>query len=493
MVSCFCEVKRAKDFGKEFDLVLDDGPVATASPEMQRKLARRLRRLCAYDAKASQELDKQMIHFWILNETYRQAISTFDVFLEVHANLPPAAFSEFDDLVCALLGTLVLKPALARRNVELALLALALGAAVSVAELAELQALGVNLAAEVETRVGKCPLLVVVAKKGNAEAVRFLLRNDFVEVGATDARGLTALHWAARRGHRDVVQTLLRTGASVAFPDRINGETALHSAAKGGHREVVDLLSQGTDVDITDLWGATPLHLAAKGGHTDVVVYLMSHRADACAASKKVCNLPKADREVPMPTHIAHFMVAVVRGRVPKHRARSPDIYSEVARDALGTTALHYAAACGHGNVAAELLRNKVDVGARMGNGMTALHYAAVSSHHEVLALLLSEGAEVGATDSVNGQTALHFAAGASGSHRKLVSLLLKGGAEVGAADYDGATALHIAAKGNRGEAVDALCSGGADVGAKDSDGRTALELARACGHAEVATLLLRR
>ena len=65
------------------------------------------------------------------------------------------------------------------------------------------------------------------------------------EVDATDARGWTALHWAARDRRTDpaVVEALLWAGATVNMPDN-SGQTALQYAMRAdiGNEAVATLL-----------------------------------------------------------------------------------------------------------------------------------------------------------------------------------------------------------------------------------------------------------
>ena len=102
---CLFEVKRAADFGAAFDLVMDDGPVAKAPPDVVRALVERLRGLRAFDANASQERDKHMIRFRIMDRALRQGITKFDLFLTYarKGSVESRWFDEFDDHVCALL------------------------------------------------------------------------------------------------------------------------------------------------------------------------------------------------------------------------------------------------------------------------------------------------------------------------------------------------------------------------------------------------------
>lgn len=62
--------------------------------------------------------------------------------------------------------------------------------------------------------------------------------------------------------------------------------TLLHSAAWRGHRDIVlELLSQGAELDPTDVDGATPLKLAIRDGQVDVVTILLNKGAEVAGIS----------------------------------------------------------------------------------------------------------------------------------------------------------------------------------------------------------------
>src|SRR5436190_12371836 len=71
------------------------------------------------------------------------------------------------------------------------------------------------------------------AERRDAPAVRALLKQA-ADVGAAQADGMTALHWAATHGDADLVGVLLAAGANVRATTRLGGYTALHLASQIG-------------------------------------------------------------------------------------------------------------------------------------------------------------------------------------------------------------------------------------------------------------------
>lgn len=67
--------------------------------------------------------------------------------------------------------------------------------------------------------------LFAAVKAGDLERVREILTTDRASVHAKDARGATALHYAAEAGDRNIVEALLDAGADVNARDLQFGAT----------------------------------------------------------------------------------------------------------------------------------------------------------------------------------------------------------------------------------------------------------------------------
>ncbi len=112
------------------------------------------------------------------------------------------------------------------------------------------------------------------------------------------------------------------------------------------------------------------------------------------------------------------------------------------------------------------LLRGGADVNAAQNDGMTALHWAAANGHTEIARTLLYAGATVRSTTRLGGYTPLHLAA--RSGDVEIAGILLAAGADPNAFTSTGVTPLHFAADADAEGVVEALVESGAEVDARD-------------------------
>ena len=119
------------------------------------------------------------------------------------------------------------------------------------------------------------------AHDGGLEQVKSL-HEQGVAYDAVDAKGATALMFAAFNGHSEIVIYLLDAGAEISLRDYLD-RTALLYASTGPFPETVKiLLDRGADPNIVDSdEHFSPLMHAAAEGHLDVVKVLIAHGADS--------------------------------------------------------------------------------------------------------------------------------------------------------------------------------------------------------------------
>jgi uncharacterized protein len=134
-------------------------------------------------------------------------------------------------------------------------------------------------------------------------------------------------------------------------------------------------------------------------------------------------------------------------------------------------------------------LARRADVNAREADGTTALHWAVRADDAEGVAVLLRAGANVNAANRY-GITPL-WLAGTNGN-AAVIETLIKAGANVDAALPSGETALLVATRSGSTDAVRALLAHGANANVKENAyGQTPLMLAASENHAEVCRLLI--
>jgi len=203
---------------------------------------------------------------------------------------------------------------------------------------------------------------------------------------------------ALGQGNSDMLQRLLAAGFS-ADQQTASGHTLLHLAACCGNEEAVGmLLAHGAAVDAPDTDGWTALFLAAVRQQTAVVKQLLA----AGAAATAMCNSGRT---------LIHCLISNQCAAGPSADAAQsaeggPHARGEImqllidsgadvnAKDPIGWTPLHDAAACGNTAAAALLLAHGADVRAADMNGMSILYGAARNGHVDMVQMLLDAGAE---------------------------------------------------------------------------------------------------
>jgi ankyrin repeat protein len=266
--------------------------------------------------------------------------------------------------------------------------------------------------------------------RADREAIRSLLQQK-PDVNATQADGMTALHWAARMNDLETAQALIRAGAKpdvatrygvtpIYFacenahaamidlllragvsPNSANpgGETALMTASRSGKVDAVKLLlDRGASINATEsVRGQTALMWAVTENHPDVVKLLLSRGAEVNAQTKV---------EVPDGT------TGIPEARSGDIGAHGPGMYRgrAVPSPSGGLTALHFAARDGNLELARILIDARADVERRSGNGTRPMMAAIINNHIELALYFLEKGADVNAADDFYKRTPL-FAA----------------------------------------------------------------------------------
>jgi len=345
---CLYEVSRAKEFGKELHLIVDDRDLSKASIKTLKGISDSLRSIRAFTAGSTVQSDRDNILYRILDKGRKLAYPTIEIFMEFcaesaaesHIYVKDNYFSDFDAHICSLMATPLLAAGLKAESKDVCMCALGMEAEVTVKHLDKLtQDLEVDVGARVETRYGTRNLPHVFAKMGRVRLLQYVLDRG-ADTEDKDNVVRTALISAADEGHIKIVALLLERGASIDNKNN-GGHTAFHQAAFYGHTETVRLLmDRGADVDTKNIFGGTALHRAASGGQTKTITLLLDQGMNI--------NTKKNN----------------------------------------GQTPLHNAAARGHTEAVRLLMDRGANVDTKMDNGKTVLDSANDYGHTDIVFLL---------------------------------------------------------------------------------------------------------
>jgi ankyrin repeat protein len=249
--------------------------------------------------------------------------------------------------------------------------------------------LTVSSVAAADTRVADA------AKSRDREAVRAGVRRH-EDVNGKQADGATALHWAAQWDDLETADLLLRAGASADAANDL-GVTPLSLACVNGSAGMVQrLLQSGANPNAALGNGETPLMIAARTGTLEPVAALLAHGAKINAVEhtqlQSALMWALADRH----NDVAQALIE-----------RGADIQ---ARSKDGYTPLLFAARAGNDKGVRMLLAHGAHINDAASDGANALLIATVRGHADLARSLLDEGADANADTA--GFTALHWAAG---------------------------------------------------------------------------------
>ena len=252
--------------------------------------------------------------------------------------------------------------------------------------------------------------------------VRCLLASG-AAVNHADQAGFTALSLAAQDGHLDVVQELVAAGATVDLIDHTGG-TPLLLASQEGHVPVMQaLLEAGAEVGHADEDGATALMSAAQGGHLEACEALIARGAcadegdergitalaRAIAVRRARCVVVRRARELPETgTRCTHPSKA---SRNAMRRRDAPTRCTDDAPAQYAHGAQAIAAQNDHAPVIEGLLARGASLDLRDSDGWTAAMMAAWGGRNAAIRTLAAHGADLNATHTVDGRTAVMFAA----------------------------------------------------------------------------------
>jgi len=410
--------------------------------------------------------------------------------------------------------------ALAKRNMEIALLLLGQGADVDITDVDGRTPLYVASESGYRDHVElllkhhadvnflngglSSTALGVAAQFGEVEIARVLL-NHGAPVDYQDKKGWTPLKAASRHGHLDVVRLLIQSGAAVDSPSN-EGRTTLYSASVYGYLDIVRLLIQsGAAVDTPDNEGWTSLFAASRYGHLDVVRLLIQSGA--------AVDTPSNEGRTPLYSASVYGYLDIVRSLIqsgaavdtPSDEGWTPlfvasqcghldIVHLLIASGAAvdtpdneGWTPLFAASRCGHLCIAQVLIRHGAAINAQCSRLSTPLHHASSEGHLSVVELLIEHHADV-YKRTKHQQTPLHQAT--AKGRLDIARLLLKSGSSPDCQDDNGSIALHTAAHNGHLDLVKLLVESGADVNLRNGKNQVPLDVALASRNREATRYL---
>jgi len=376
--------------------------------------------------------------------------------------------------------------------------------------------LGANPAgADVDGRTA----LHLAARYGNIAVMKYLVNHCGADVNAADHLNSTPLRDATKTGQSDAAEWLRNNGATAISNDQ--REDLLHAAAAGNADTVLALLAAGVDATVSDYDGRTALHLAACGGHVSVVAALLKNNADV-KATDRFGSMPIQDAQRYKHTEVEalirdsnkgiDFDKLIVRqggsvsdishsdsaaNRELLEAAQNGDLgdlkrlkvkrANLLSADYDGRTALIIAAKYGHLDCVKFLAGvTGQNINVQDNDHRTALSEAILADHKPVVDFLKAKGATL-----MDDQKGSSLCKAAYSGDLGALKQAKKDGTNLSTADYDGRTAMHLAACAGHAEIISWLAENGAQINATDRWGGTPLEDALRQDKSDVVRKLL--
>ena len=195
-------------------------------------------------------------------------------------------------------------------------------------------------------------------------------------------------------GDVDTIRDMLTRSSDIRRllePPDTSNRTSLHLASREGKVEIVQLLVDfGAPLEARDTTGRTPLHVACEYGQTTCAMLLLHLGSN-----------PEAEDSVGR--NVFHLACCCDAPDLPLQLlSRRPSLLTSC--DRYSRTGLFYAVLnlnlSASGEIAKSLLDRKAEPNARDALGRTALHYAAEEGRLAAVSLLLKSGADVTVRDS---------------------------------------------------------------------------------------------
>lgn len=308
---------------------------------------------------------------------------------------------------------------------------------------------------------GNTPLHIAIIKDSPFEYVKYLVDSG-ADVNARNKNGDSVLYLAVTKNKKDIGELLLSKNADIFATNTDNSSPLRIALTSGG--EIQDWLITSRTLNTTDGNGNTPLHYAAEWNLNDALLALIQKGANVNAVNSNgesaLFSAVKADSP-------ATINLLVENGIIT-------DTRSNLTRDHMGNTPLHYAVKWNSLEAAKSVISLGFDVNAQNLAGKTSLSDAARSGKMEMAQLLLNFGADVNAAD-VSGRTVLIDAI--HSGNENMIDILLQNGANPQIQEMNGRNAYHEAALTANLNIIEKIRSSGGNPLSRDSYGDSPFSL----------------
>ena len=308
---------------------------------------------------------------------------------------------------------------------------------------------------------GQTPLHIAIIKDSPFEYIQYLIDSG-ADVNARNKNGDSVLYLAVKKNKKDVGDVLLSRNADIFATNTENNSPLRIALTEGG--EVQDWLITSRTLNIVDGSGNTPLHYAAEWNLKEALSSLIQKGANVNAVNSNgesaLFSAVKADSPEIIQLLVENGIIT--------------DTRSNLTRDHLGNTPLHYAVKWNSLNAAQSIISLGFDVNSQNLSGKTALSDSARSGKIEMTQLLIQFGANVNSAD-ISGKTALIDSI--QSGNEEMISLLLQNGANPQIQEMNGRNAYHEAALTANTKVIELIRNAGGNPLSRDSFGDSPFSL----------------